>query len=90
MTDLGPFVEALMDIPVGYSQGEFEGGRWGTTLAQAADGRRYKLFAERLGSNEHVSFNLYLTGDGVPRLKPCEMPASRVIDFVLGYAPIGA
>ena len=89
MTELGPFLKALMAVPVGYSQGEFEGTRWGTTLTRAAGGRRYKLFAERLGGNEHVSFNLYMTGDGEPRLKPCEMPAARVIDFVLGYAPVG-
>ncbi|MEL6447711.1 MAG: hypothetical protein AAFQ62_07215 [Pseudomonadota bacterium] len=90
MTDLGPFLEALMAIPEGYSQGVFEEARWGTTLTRAAGGRRYKLYAERLGGDDHVSFNLYLTGDGAPRLKPCEMPAARVIDFVLSYAPESA
>ncbi len=88
MTELAPFLDALMAIPRGYSQGNFEGHRWGATLTEAANGRRYKLFAEALGGNDHVSFNLYVTSDGQPQLKPCEMPASRVIEFVLGYSSL--
>ena len=85
--DLQPFLDALARLPRGYSQGLYAGARWGATLTEAAGGRRYKLFGEALGGNDHVSFNLYLTGDGTPRLKPCEMPAAKVIDFVLGYTP---
>ncbi len=83
--ELSAFRGALEQIPRGYSQGEYSGRRWGTTLTEAAGGRRLKLFAEELGGSDFVSFNLYLTGDGIPRLKPCEMPAAKVVDFVLGY-----
>jgi hypothetical protein len=48
--------------------------------------RRASLFAEALGGGGLVSFNLYTTAAG-PQLKPCEMPAQTVIDFVLGYRP---
>lgn len=85
--NLEPFLTALREIPRGYSDGQYQGRRWGTTLTEAAGGRRLKLFAEELGGTEFVSFNLYVTGDGTPQLKPCEMPAARVIDFVLGYEP---
>ncbi len=84
-----PFLAALERIPRGYSQGHYAGHRWGTTLTEAAGGRRIKLFAEELGGTDCVSFNLYLTGDGKPQLKPCEMPAAKVVDFVLGYEPEG-
>jgi hypothetical protein len=81
------FLTALDEFPRGYSQGSYDGRRWGATLMDASDGRRIKLFAEQLGGRDFVSFNLYLTGGGTPQLKPCEMPAAVVIDFVLGYEP---
>ena len=87
--DLQSFLASLEQIPRGYSQGLFEGRRWGTTLTEAANGRRFKLFAEELGGTDFVRCNLYLTGDGTPQLKPCEMPAAKVVDFVLGYEPDG-
>lgn len=87
MMDLTHFLDALARMPRGYSQGEYAGQRWGATLTEAAGGRRYKLFGEALGSNDFVSFNLYLTSDGQARLKPCEMPTEKVVDFVLGYIP---
>ena len=85
--NLQSFLEALKEIPRGYGQGVFDGRRWGTTLTEAAGGRRFKLFAEELGGTDFVSFNLYLTDGGIPRLKPCEMPTAKVLDFVLGYEP---
>lgn len=84
-SDLGAFFHALMSMPRGYSKGRCGGRPWGATLEEAAGGRRYKLFAEELGGKDFVSFNLYLTGDNELMLRPCEMPAEKVIDFVLGY-----
>ena len=83
--ELHEFLRALRFIPRGHSLGQYAGRRWSTTLEEAAGGKRFKLFAEELGGREFVSFNLYLTGDDMPLLKPCEMPATRVIDFVLAY-----
>ena len=80
------FLNALGKLPAGYSRGEFADAPWGVTVDRSGDGKRIKLYGEALGAADHVSFNLYVAG-GQPRLKPCEMPAQKVIDFVLGYAP---
>ncbi len=85
--NLQAFLTALARLPRGYSQGQYRDRRWGVTLTEATGGRRFKLFAEELGGTDVVSFNLYLTGGRTPTLKPCEMPAEKVIDFVLGYRP---
>ncbi len=83
------FLSALSRLPDGYSPGVFEGARWGVTVQRSADGRRVKIYGEALGASDHVSFNLYWVG-GEPRLKPCEMPAAKVIDFVLAFRPLQA
>ena len=83
--ELHEFLRVLRSIPRGHSLGHYAGHRWSATLEEDAGGKRFKLFAEELGGREFVSFNLYLTGDNKPLLKPCEMPATKVIDFVLGY-----
>lgn len=84
MTD---FLQCLGAIPPGYSTGQYLGCRYATTLEVSADGKRLRLFAQQLGGNDHVSFNLYRLRQGQPLLKPCEMPKQKVIDFVLGYRP---
>ena len=87
MPVLDDFLAKLAALPRGYTEGSFEGRRYGATLAVSDDGRRWTFFAEELGGNEMVSFNLYRLAAGAPRLKPCEMPKEKVIAFVLGYAP---
>ena len=77
---------ALATLPTGYSRGDFKSAPWGVSVERSLDGKRIKLYGERLGGSDHVSFNLYHAG-GSPRLKPCEMPTRKVIDFVLGYVP---
>jgi hypothetical protein len=52
-----------------------------------AKGREIKLYAEELGGTDLVRFNLYRLSDDQARLKPCEMPEEKVVDFVLGYEP---
>ena len=59
-----------------------------TVTGQPGYGVR-KLYGERLAGGDHVSFNLYTTGSGV-KLKPCEMPEAKVINFVLGFQPDAA
>ncbi|RIJ21311.1 hypothetical protein D1224_13415 [Henriciella barbarensis] len=80
------FLTALAKLPTGYSRGSYCGGSWGVTVERSGDGRRAKLYGEALGSDDHVSFNLYCVA-GEPRLKPCETPAAKVIDFVFGFEP---
>lgn len=81
------FLEKLAALPCGYSEGLLDGRRYGVTLSVSADKKCWKLFAEELGGNDHVSFNLYFLSSGAPLLKPCEMAEPKVIAFVLGYAP---
>lgn len=81
------FLSKLESFPVGYSEGFFKGRRYGMTMSRSKDGKRVKLFAEELGGNDRISFNLYHLSGEVARLKPCEMPEAKVIDFVEGYSP---
>jgi hypothetical protein len=39
--------------------------------------------------DDAVSFNLCRLSSGEGSLRPCEMPAAKVIAFVLGYGPDG-
>jgi hypothetical protein len=43
------------------------------------------LFARALAGGDVVSFNLYRLRSGEDSLRPCEMPAEKVVAFVLGY-----
>lgn len=86
---LDAFLQKLDTLPMGYSTGLHGGRRYGTTLTVSEDGRRVSLYAEELGGNDHVSFNLYSPRTGKVTLKPCEMPQEKVIDFVLNYKPDG-
>lgn len=79
------FLDAIEAWPPGYGEGVYDGRRWGVTLNGRADRRRVWLYGEELGGTGRVSFNLYRVAGGRAALRPCEMPAARVIAFVLGY-----
>lgn len=79
------FDAALAALPVGYSEGSYEGRQYGVSLHRSNDGRRETLFARELAGKEVVSFNLYRLGSGLASLKPCEMSAQKVRAFVLGF-----
>lgn len=79
------FETALAAIPEGYSEGIYDGRRYGVSLRRSDDGRRNSLFARELAGTGVVSFNLYRLGGGNTSLKPCEMPAEKVRDFVLRF-----
>jgi hypothetical protein len=72
----------------GWSQVEYDGRSWGVTRTVHGDGRSESILAEELGGTDLVSANLYrLDGDDV--LKPCEMPAEKVLAFLEALAPAG-
>ena len=71
-------------MPAGYSFGYFMNKRYGISVSVSSDGKRRKLYAEELGGTNHISFNLYLIDGKPPVFKPCEMPESKVIEFVMG------
>ncbi|TDK39107.1 hypothetical protein E2F50_02945 [Rhizobium deserti] len=83
--DQSSFEFDLALIPSGYSEGEFNGRRWGVTVRRDAEEKRIWLFAEDLSGKDIVSFNLYRMKSGVLALKPCEMSSDKVVDFVHGY-----
>ena len=84
--DLGPFLAAFDGLPCGAVQGHALGRRYVATKSQFANGASEKLVAEQLGGSDYISLNLYRTANGA-LLRPCEMPAQKVIDFVLAFAP---
>lgn len=46
------------------------------------EGKLIKLYAEELGGKDFISLNYYpKIKEGL--LKPCEMPAQKVVDFIL-------
>ena len=73
-------------LPVGWSVVVYEGRRYGVTRTVHGDGRSQSVYAEaarreRRGQRQP----LRLGGDGV--LRPCEMPAEKVLGFLRGLEP---
>jgi len=46
--------------------------------------KSYKVYASALGGNNFISLNYYCTRER-EILKPCEMPAKKVIHFLENY-----
>lgn len=68
-------------LPEGWSEVEHDGAWWGASRTVQLGGRSQKVYAEELGGEGRVSANLYLVGDRA-ELRPCEMPAEVVLDFL--------
>ncbi|RWY77385.1 hypothetical protein EHI44_33520 [Rhizobium leguminosarum] len=81
------FKDALAKLPDGYVDGHFGNRPWGVTVKRSEDHKRIWLYGEELGGADIVSFNLYRLAGSGPILKPCEMSAAMVIEFVLGFEP---
>ena len=77
------FDAAFKELPEGYSEGIYDGRRFGVTVRRSKDGRRNSLFARELAGSDLISFNLYRVSSGKASLKPCEMSADKVVAFVL-------
>jgi len=76
--------------PLGYFTADFRGRRYGVTRSLHAGGRSHKLFARELGGSDVVSLNLYAPAGGEDRLRPCEMPAEKVLAFLAEARPLAA
>ena len=83
------FLKALETLPLGYFKAIYKGAPYGVTVERLSGNRQIKLYAEALGGNDHVSFNLYLPTSGKVLLKPCEMAAEKVTRFVEGVQQVG-
>ena len=84
---ISTFDVALARLPTGYLKGSFMGRTYGVTVTRSEDGKRTSLFAEELGGQDVVSFNLYSLSSGEEALKPCEMSSEKVVEFVVGLVP---
>lgn len=71
----------LAAIPGGWSRVEVDGRAYGLTRTDHVDGRTVTLYAEELGGPDVVSANIWRTADG-DVLRPCEMPAEKVLGFL--------
>ena len=87
MTATEDFLEAFDAMPRGAYGGTYDGKRYRIIKSVLVTGRSQKLEAEELGGKDYVSFNLYRLTSGEVLLKPCEMPAEKVIAFVMGVVP---
>ncbi|MFY0692500.1 MAG: hypothetical protein JXR14_11335 [Paracoccaceae bacterium] len=76
---------AFEAIPRGTHRVTYQNRPYVLTKSAFSGGRSEKLVAEELGGPDYISLNLYRLPSG-PRLKPCEMPVSKVIAFVTGLA----
>lgn len=75
-------------LPLGWSRIQVAGEPWGVTRADHAGGRSTTLTAERLGGRGYLSANVWRTASGV-LLKPCEIPAEQVHDFLRALPDFG-
>lgn len=80
-----PLDELVGQIPEGWSRVHVSGEPWGVTRATRAHGKVVTVSAERLGGAEKLSANVWITTDG-PVLRPCEVPADDVLDFLRSAA----
>lgn len=78
---------AILKLPLGYSEGRYLGKRYGLTRTDFNGGRSIKVYAEALGDIDFISFNYYRT-QAENLLKPCEMPKTLVIRFLMGFVVI--
>lgn len=75
--------ELVSAIPEGWSRIDIDGAAWGITRTTRAGGKVISVEAERLGAGEGFGGNIWLTTKG-PVLKPCEVPAERVLRVLEG------
>jgi len=80
------FLAAFDALPLGTFQGRAGGRRYIVTRSDFSSGAAQKLIAEELGGPGYISLNLYRLSSGA-RLKPCEMPEVKVVDFVRAFRP---
>ena len=76
-------LQIIQSIPEGYSEGLYQGRKYGISKTVFNQGKSFKIFAEELGGNDFISLNYYVTSQK-ELLKPCEMPERKVLDFLQG------
>lgn len=77
-------LEKIKNLPLGYSEVEYQQKKYGVTRTDFNDGKSIKVYAKELGGNDFISLNYYITSK-LESLKPCEMPEQKVIHFLNNY-----
>ena len=75
------WIERLRNFPEGASECRYREKKYLMRKETRLDGRLIKLYSEELGGRDFVSLNCYIV-KGKTLLKPCEMPAEKVMDFI--------
>jgi hypothetical protein len=68
-------------VPDGWTRVRVGGRSYGVSRTAHAGGRTLTIHAEELGGTDVVSANVLRTAAG-DVLKPCEMPAEKVMTFL--------
>jgi len=86
ITDLKKWLLAIsiQQLPEGYSDVLFRNKKYGVSKQSFNDGNSIKVYANGLADTDFISFNYYITKTG-RELKPCEMPESKVLFFLMEY-----
>ncbi|SLN65409.1 hypothetical protein TRL7639_03688 [Falsiruegeria litorea R37] len=71
----------MVEWPEGTVRGTSGGRSYMVSKTCFSGGRAIKLVATELGGTNYISLNVYDLQRG-PLLKPCEMPAQKVIAFL--------
>ncbi|SDX16103.1 hypothetical protein SAMN05444358_103206 [Ruegeria halocynthiae] len=87
MTAPGAFMDAMFELPIGTFTGTAGTNQYVVSHQIMACGKSHKLVAHQLGGPDYISLNLYMTRKSGALLRPCEMPAEKVVTFVLTLAP---
>lgn len=87
MTAPQDFLTAFFALPLGTFTGFAAGRRYNVSRSVFANAKSHKLVAHELGGKDYISLNLYLTDKGGALLRPCEMPAKKVVAFVCALRP---
>ena len=77
----------LQYLPEGYSEGYFRSRKYSVSKTTFSNGKSCKVYASELGGTNFISFNFYRLKDESV-LKPCEMPESKVLNFIKKYNKI--
>ena len=77
-------LKKIKAIPLGYTTVMCNGKKYALTRTDFNEGRSIKVYAEELGGKDLISFNFYISEKG-EKLKPCEMPTEKVMDFLNNY-----
>ncbi|MET0695287.1 MAG: hypothetical protein ABWY56_15245 [Propionibacteriaceae bacterium] len=85
----GELAELVDRVPEGWTAVGYAGRRYGLSRSDRAGGQSVAIYAEELGGSDVVSTNVYRPSSG-DVLRPCEMPAEKVLDFLRGWTATGS